>query len=314
MDVVQGDFKFDYKTGRPVGTAAHRQMLDASIAGEGEKVQEGPQRLSWSPRPRNAPIPDMSEIPSIAKYFNRTGFEVWPAWLYHPTQAPILIEDVWDRTVEPPRLTISAAQWAKELGIRYKKASAEDRGRHGQEWVWEWDEGCLWRPRPYPENPAGKFDYTNPGHGKNYIAQKPDPVEAQNMLMRELADALKSSGGQKSGIDTEMLIQLIKAIKGEPVEPGNAAPLKVQIGDTASDILKAPNLIGEKALAEEEEKRQQRASIDAEYIAWEAKAKEAGIKIDGRWSLDKLRKHVVSELERRVQEAEQPLNEGSDAA
>lgn len=282
MDIVQGDFKFDIKTGRPVGMAAHRQMLDSSIAGEGEKVSDGPQRLSWNPRPRKPIIPDMSEIPSIQKYFNRVGFDPWPAWLYHPVHPAILIEDVWDHTYDPPRRVCTAAEAADQLGIRYVRSSADDRRRHGKEFVWEWDADCLWRPQPYEENLPNRFDYTQPGYGKTYVAQQPDPVQAQNALMRELVEAFKT-GGQKNGLDIEALLTLVKAIKGDPPQATDTAAIMDAAAKTHDD----------------------------EREAWEVKAREAGIKIDGRWSLDKLRKHVMSELEARIHEAEEKAHDKS---
>ena len=268
MDVVQGNFKFDIHTGKPVGPPIARVgPLAPEIAGEGEKVilSDGT-RVSFKP-PSNKPImPDWSEIEVIKHYFNRTDFYAWPAWFYHPAEEAVLLT--------------SPEEAEGLIGIVRRESTADERGKYGVgKYTWDWPEGCMWRPFPYPENMPGKFDPHKPGHGKVYVPVRPDPTEAQNMLMRELVEAFKN-GGHKSGIDGETLLKIIAAIKGDSQGTG---------------VLEA------EAPAEK----------DHERIAWEAKAREVGIKPDGRWSLDRLKKEVETKL---IERTEQSIDDLPPAA
>ena len=133
--------------------------LSAEIAGEGERVihSDGSITTNWSPPPARLVMPDWSEIKSIRHYFNRKGHQVWPAWFYHPTEKPRLIRNAED---------------GADLGVCYRRATNEERGKYGVEAVWDWKDGCEWRPQPYH---APKFDPANPGHGKEYVARAPNP-------------------------------------------------------------------------------------------------------------------------------------------
>src|ERR1700690_3144392 len=144
--------------------------LSAEIAGEGERVihSDGSITTNWSPPPARLVMPDWSEIKSIRHYFNRKGHQVWPAWFYHPTEKPRLIRNAED---------------GADLGVCYRRATNEERGKYGVEAVWDWKDGCEWRPQPYH---APKFDPANPGHGKEFIAKAPNPTMAQNALLEAL--------------------------------------------------------------------------------------------------------------------------------
>src|SRR6185312_6341739 len=99
-------------------------VIDPEIAGEGVKViySDGEQGM-WTPPPPRPVMPDWSGIKSIARYFNRTGHAVWPAWLYHPTEEPRLLKN---------------ADEAAELGVCYREATMDEKGRYGRSHVWDW--------------------------------------------------------------------------------------------------------------------------------------------------------------------------------
>src|SRR5262245_24120542 len=122
--------------------------LDPEIAGEGQKVllSDGEQ-VDFSPPPPKPVMPDWSQIKSIRKYFGRTKHAVYPAWLYHPT--------------EPARVVKNADE-AAVLGVCYRDATVDERGRYGITHTWDWKDGCLWRAIPYG---PPKLDLNNLGQG-----------------------------------------------------------------------------------------------------------------------------------------------------
>lgn len=151
--------------------------LDPSIAGEGTKVEyANGEPLSFSAPPPKPNYPDWSEIKSIARYFNRTGYEPWPAWFYHPREDARLIKD---------------QEEGETIGVWYRKPSRDEIARYGNiGGVWDWAEGCEWRPTPYH---VARFDPKNPGHGKEYIDPLRDPGTANRFMVQHLAEAIGQS-------------------------------------------------------------------------------------------------------------------------
>lgn len=248
-------------------------VLDAEIAGEGQKIilSDG-EVVEWNPSAAAPVMPDWSKIKSIARYFGRTGHSVWPAWVYHPTEAPRLLKN---------------ANEGIDLGIVYREATDDERNRYGHKAVWDWQDECQWRPQPYKGTLA--FNAARPDHGKNVIIGAPNPVHAQNDLVRMLipevaaavAAALKGSGpGAPANINpadweefqqflafkksSEAVTALSEASDDEPEEPqGNALAL-------------TPTGITEE---------QERSVLIEE-------AQERGIKVDKRWGNDRLKQEI----------------------
>lgn len=274
MDVIQGEYKFDFKTGKPVSEVGQKQYLDPEIANEGTKVllSDG-QEVSWNPPAAKPVIPDWSENKSIKHYFHRVGYQPFPAWFYGPNGEE--------------RIFLNREEAAQE-GIIFRKASFEEKGMFGRDYVWDKAAGCHWSPIPYPG--TKRFDPNNVGAGKNYIARPPDPKIAENELLARLiplvaasvTTALKGSGEAQAPpqVDPKLWERFMAFVAfektQEALEPANEQPDEEPAADPQDD----------------------------ERSEWIAKAKEAGIKIDGRWKLDKLRKNVMKELEKRVLEAE----------
>jgi hypothetical protein len=174
---------FNIMGGLPKGAAV--RALDSEIANEGAKVIEGDkiilsngEQVAWTPPPEKLCIPDLSEVKSLRHYFGRKSHQVYPAWLYHPTLPPLLVKD---------------AKEAAGLGIVYRKATIEETSRYGIKDVWDWEQGCAWRPNPYHE---AKFDPKNPGSGKNVISSAPDPKIAQHELVAALIPAVAAAVAQ----------------------------------------------------------------------------------------------------------------------
>lgn len=252
--------------------------LDPEIAGEGQKVimSDGDQ-VSWNPPPAKLVIPDISGIKSIAKYFGRTGTQVWPAWLYHPTEAPRIVKN---------------ADEAAQLGVCYREATIDERGRYGLKHVWDWQEDSQWRPQPHRDQ---KFDAASPGTGKNVVIGPANPAIAQNALLEALIPTvtaavvagLKSSGAAPApnAVDPaqwEAFLQFqawqktqaAVAAVGERIEAEGS-------GDGAGEGSGASSGNALNALTPEQER-----------ALWVTEAEAKGIKVDGRWSIERLRSEV----------------------
>jgi len=234
--------------------------LDPEIAGEGSKIilSDGEQ-VNWSPPPPKPVMPDWSGIKSIQKYFNRSGYVVWPAWLYHPTQEPRLVKN---------------AHEAAELGICYREASFDEKGRYGRDHVWDWKDDCEWRPQPFGK---AVFDPKNPGHGKTYVPSAPNPIVAQNQLLEALIPTVTAA--------------VVTALKGGagPAAPAHIDPAQWEeflAFQAFKKTTQAVDALDEKSPA------LNFGHGEDDRAMWEEAAKRKGIKVDGRWSLERLRAEV----------------------
>ena len=145
-------------------------VLSAEIAGEGEKIiMSNGEQVNWTPPPARPVVPDFSGIKSIARYFGRSGYTPWPAWLYHDKEEPRLVKN---------------ADEAAELGVCYRETTEDERNRYGKTAMWDWTDESKWRPNPW----AGtqKFDAKKNHQGKNVIIGEADPRIGQNELVRAL--------------------------------------------------------------------------------------------------------------------------------
>jgi hypothetical protein len=248
--------------------------LSPDIAGEGSKViMSDGDVVTFNPPPPKAVMPDWSGIKSIRHYFNRTGYRVFPAWIYHPTEEPRIVKD---------------ADEAAELGLCYREASIDERGRYGRSHVWDWKDDCLWRPQPYPG--TMKFDPLKAEQGKQYVPSPVNPIIAQNELVAMLipqvaaavATALKANG---------------------PAAPATVDPaqwdqfLQFQAWQKTKEIVEAvaqPETVGDEPVAEESEGPALTSNLTPgqETDLWKAEAERKGIKVDGRGSLERLKAEV----------------------
>lgn len=254
--------------------------LDPEIAGEGQKVilSDGEQ-VSWSPPPARPVMPDWSQIKSIQRYFGRTGHQVYPAWLYHSKEEPRLVKN---------------AEEAATLGICYRDATQEERGRYGLNAVWDWADDSQWRPKPHD---AIKFDASKPGPGKTVIHSQPNPAIAQHALLQELipavaaavAQSLKATGPSApahiDSKDWDDFLQFKAWQKSsqavELVSAASAVPEMTFDAPEESALDDAENLAPINALSGEDEK-----------ALWIAEGERKGVKIDKRWSLERLKAEI----------------------
>lgn len=246
--------------------------LDPEIAGEGMKVilSDGEQ-VDMNIAPPKPVFPDWSGIKSIRHYFNRTGYRVYPAWLYHPSEEPRLVKN---------------ADEAAALGICYREATVDERGRYGRSHVWDWQDDSQWRPIPY--GPA-KFDPKKISHAKNFVPTPVNPADSQNALLaalipqvaavvaRELRGATPTPGGVSDKDWGEFLQfkawQKAQEAVGEIAADAEGDP---EIPGLASNALSAANAEG-----------------DDEREHWMKEAERKGLKIDRRWATARIKEEVT---------------------
>lgn len=237
--------------------------LDAEIAGEGQKViMSDGEVVTYHEPPPKPVMPDISGIKSLKRYFNRTGYSPWPAWLYHPTEAARLVKD---------------AQEAMELGVCYRKTTDDERARYGIKDTWDWQEGSQWRSQPYS---VAKFDPKNPGAGKTYVASAPNPTIAQHELVRELVPLVAAAvtqamqaGGKVAAPGTADAKEWQEFLEFQAWKKSQAAVEGVS-ESTGGNLLGAG------------------AGIAADREALEQRAAQLGVKVDGRWTIDRVRREV----------------------
>lgn len=237
-------------------------VLDGEIADEGQRVilSDG-NTVPWDPPPAQAVMPDWSKIKSIRHYFNRKSHQVYPAWLYHPTENARLVKN---------------ADEAKALGIFYRRATVDERGRYGVEAVWDWGHDCLWRAQPYS---VAKFDPHNPGQGKTYVPTVQNPALAQSQLIETLipavaaavAKSLNANGpGKPASIDKDEWEQFLQFKAWQKAS-------EVVMAETVDELPEEPG----NAL-----------NADQDRALWLAEAERKGIKVDKRWGIDRLKSEV----------------------
>lgn len=259
-------------------------VLDISLD-EGEKVlMSDGEQVNWNPPPVRPVVPDWSQIKSIRRYFNRTGYQVWPSWVYHPT--------------EKPRILMNA-QEAAELGICYRKSTADEQMRYGHKAVWDWKDDFQWRPQPW----AGvlKFDHTNPSMmtGKIFVARERLPGEGQDELVKALipqvaaavAIALKGiSPTAPEGMPAGDWKEFQEFLAWKKTTEAVATAISID----SKPILSHSEIVERNALsvADSFADAALQPEVMDERAPWAAMAEERGIKVDKRWGLERLKAEV----------------------
>ena len=243
--------------------------LDPEIAGEGQKIiMSDGDVVNWTPPPAKPVVPDWSGIKSIMKYFNRVGFTPWPAWLYHPT--------------EPKRL-LKNAQDAADLGVCYREATRDEQMKYGKKALWDWKEDSKWRPEPWEG--TEKFDPAHPGHGKNVIFAPQNPIHAQNDLVARLIP--------------EVAAAVAQALKGSgaPSAPASVDPAEWEAFQQFIAFKKSSEAVSVAVNALERDPNGPELTAtgiteEQDRSFWIEEAEERGVKIDRRWSVDKIKAEI----------------------
>lgn len=229
--------------------------LDPEIAGEGVKavILSDGEQVTYEVPAAKPVMPDWSKIKTIAHYFGRKGYAVYPAWLFHPT--------------EPARLVKNADE-ASQLGVCYRKTTQDEKSRFGLADVWDWTDETKWRPKPFTDP---KFDPAKGEQGKFFVAAPLDPALAQSRLLAELIPAvaaavMKANGGAApANIDPAQYQEFLKF----------QAWQKSQEAIHALATENADNALG----MSDEELRTELAALAA----------EKGIKVKKSWTVDDLK-------------------------
>ena len=273
MDVTSD---FNILGGLPKGSA--RTALSIEIAEEGAKVLDGDRIIlsngdvvAFTPPPAQLVIPDISSVKSLRHYFGQKGYQVYPAWLYHPTEKTVLVKN---------------SKEAAEYGIVYRKTTPDERNRYGLKDVWDWEEGSGWRPNPWVE---AKFDPKHPGSGKNVVYAAPDPRIAQHDLVAALipavaaavAQSLKATGpGAPASVDPSQWEAFLAFQAWQEAQKAVTAAVDAETSEAAVEEPSQEALL-QNALKPEQDR-----------ILWEEEARRLGVKVDGRWSDERLRTEV----------------------
>lgn len=145
------------------------------------------------------------------------------------------------------------AEEAEKVGFRYVKPTPYEVAKYklsDARGLEQRDEGCLWREEPY--GPL-RFDPSRPESGKCYTAPHTDPATM-------LARVLQQNSGQQSAAQTVVLERLAGLI-AEALGPRPVAPTETE--EQPNPLLPSRDFL-------------------------EAEAGSLGLKVDGRWSNEKL--------------------------
>lgn len=240
--------------------------LDPEIANEGQAavLPEGEFQA-----PREKPhIPDYSWLKptdKLAKYFPAISgipykHQVWPVWLYHPTEKPRLIRDIVLQDGEGARTLKSAAEQAKELGVSWRKSTPQEISEGFP--LFRWSYTGQWRAVPYVGGPDIR------GAGKTLPPPSQSEVIA-GAVATAMAQVAKHGNGQT--MQADMVGTIVAAV---------VAAMKTQ--EMAPQAASVPAQSASEAPAGEISAEQEKA-----LLIESARARD--IPIDKRWSLDRLK-------------------------
>lgn len=268
-DVVRGDFAFDFTTGAVKGSPS-RQFLDPEIAGEGTKViLSNGNEVSIRPSPAKPVIPDWSEYKSIRHYFNRTDYQFFPCWLYHPVEAPVIAK--------------SAQEAGEKYGVELLERTDAERAEYGGG-RYRWKFNGQWRTTPH-----GIIKAPIESSGKNVEIKKADPTELLTKALQGFKGNTASPDVDPALLEEFRAFQEWKARRSSIQEPP-APPAR-----TAS----VSGLLSDEEVAAINSETVDNGDLKEEWIA---KAKEAEVKISNTWTTERIRNVVMRELQRRAEE------------
>lgn len=208
----------------------------------------------WNPPALQTAFPDWSKVPQLRKYFGRKGGPVYPAWLFHPTEADKLIHN---------------AEEAGALGVIYRQATDEERFQFGHQNVWDWkrgEEDLKWRPFPQQRR---KFDPHHMETGKIYQA------------------AATSSQPNIESLVAAVTASVLAAMKSTtPSAPAHVDTKQWDEFLAFQAFKKTTETVN--ALASDEEATE----ANNERSSWIAEAERLSMKVDKRWSTERLKSEV----------------------
>lgn len=254
------------------------EYLDPEIANEGE-VATMPGDSGFQTPMEKPHIPDYSWLKptdKLAKYFPHISgvpyrHRPWPAWLYHQTEPARLIQDSYTRE-DPPRLVKTATDQAKELGVVFRKSTPVEISQGFPPFRWEFT--GEWRSTPFGGGPDPKaYGKTLPPPSQNEVI-----ASAVAAAMRMAGTASPSGNVEMIGAVVAAVMAAMKAQNGTAADAASAT--QGSMANTTSALTGTPQQ-QPLALSPDEEKQ---VLVDA--------AKEKNIKVDGRWSVERIKEEL----------------------
>lgn len=220
-----------------------------------EIAGEGEAAEDWQPFVAAPAIPTYKGIKSILKYFPQ--FSGIP---YKHKAFP-----TWLYHRSRPSVLARTAEVAKNYGVTWRDATHEEKSRGFPAQIWDYAEGCEWRTIPF----STKFNPLNPDTGKE-VKLSPDKGPSQSEMI--------------SAVVAAVMAQMGGVAKGNALATGNPAAdpeyqkfLEFKKLQAVPATVETPPV----ALAPSEERE----------LLVEA-ANSRGIKLDGRWSIDRIKQEL----------------------
>src|SRR5579859_86820 len=228
--------------------------LSPEIAGEGTKIiMSDGEAVAYAPPPAKPNIPDWSEFKSIKKYFHRTGYQVYPCWLYHPSEQPIMVKN---------------ADEASKFGVTFREATRDEKSRYGVRFTWDYADDSPWRAHPYTEKPNHHLErYSNV---KAVVHRTATSAEDQHKLVEAIIPQVAAAVAQALKMTVPNAPPQVSQGDWEEFQKFKAWR---QAAETTEAVVAENSDEGEKAL-------------------WTAEAERVGVKVDRRWSVTRLIQEV----------------------
>jgi hypothetical protein len=235
-------------------------VLSPEIAGEGQQIMNSQGEIvNWNPPPQRLVMPDWSQIKKIQKYFNRKDHSDWPSYIYN--------KDTGETRI------MKNAEEAAQFGIGIRKRNEDEAARFGAGNTWDWEKDSPWRPQPSAKH------------------VKPDPKSTGKILV-------ETSRPQVSMEQTvaAVVAAVTERMKGQtPSAPSNVSNSDWDEFQRFIAFKKASELTG----MEKPEKAVDGGEINANALSdgqeknlWIEEATSRGIKVDKRWSVDRIKAEV----------------------
>lgn len=238
--------------------------LSSEISGEGQKIRmddsEGNEILGEPPT--KIAFPDLSQFKPLRKYFNRTGYQVYPTWIYHPNGESKIVKN---------------AEESANHGVAFRATTPDERAAFGVNYRWDYN-GTEWRTQAFKKKRT--VDPENIEGGKNLVSRRDiaTSYDQDAMIARTVASvlaAMKTNGpaapgnvdaGQWAKFQEFLAFQEATKAVAETVE--EAEVVKIE----EDEPLVIHDMHGE----------------GDPRLKWLTEADRLGVKVDKRWGLDRL--------------------------
>ncbi len=261
MELVS-NFTADSLAGKP------RIYLDPEISGEGMKIRMDDSdggEIIGDPAPKIV-YPDLSQFKPLRKYFNRTGYQVYPTWIYnHKTGDEKIVKN---------------AAEASSHGVIFRETTMEERAAFGVNFRWDYEPNSEWRTKPIAKKRV--VDPDNMEGGKNFVARRQieTTVDHDALISRTVAAVMVAMNAKA------------------PAAPANVDPVQWKEYQEFLAFREATKAVAETAVDEipiaDEQPEDEPVIIhnmtgdEDPRAKWLAEASRLGIKVDGRWSTQRL--------------------------